>query len=119
MKNKKFPIEFHNNQIFWSFHLLTSVIITLFIFSSCSIHELGTEPVADQKRIEGSGNLISEEVDVPYFNSIFMNTAGLVTITQGTNQHVQVTTDENIMEYLVIRVLDDELIIEVVNNVSL
>ena len=48
-----------------------------------------------------------------------MNTAGLVSIRQGTEQNVIVTVDDNIMDYLIVRVQDDELIIEVINNVTL
>jgi hypothetical protein len=83
------------------------------------IHDLGTDPDIDKIKIKGSGNLVSEEIEVPYYHSISMNTAGLVNITQGTEQNVKVTVDENIMEYLLIQVRDDELIIEVVHDVSL
>jgi hypothetical protein len=48
-----------------------------------------------------------------------MNTAGLVNITQGDKQHIEVTADDNIMEYLSIRVETDMLIIEIVSDVSL
>ena len=119
MKQKKYPKNFRLNHRFFRAFYLTSSIILLFIFSSCMTGDLATDPWGAQLRIKGSGNLVSEEIDVPYYHSISMNTAGLVTITQGTKQHVQVTVDENIMEYLIIRVLDDELIIEVVNNVTL
>jgi hypothetical protein len=119
MRQKNYPSVFRNYQRSWDIRFLSSGIIFLFIFSACSIHDLSTEPDNHKKKVEGSGNLITEEIEVPYYSSITMNTAGLVTLTQGTEQNVKVTVDENIMEYIIIRVQDDDLIIEVVNNVTL
>jgi len=97
---------------------LSTVFLFIFIFSSCTINDLGTDPEIDQK-IEGSGNLVSEDIEVPSFHSISMNTAGLVNITQNTIQNIEVTVDDNILDYLIIRVQDEVLIIEIVSDVTL
>jgi len=107
------------NQRFQSLTFLALGMIILSILSSCSVHDFGTDPNDDQTRIKGSGEFITEEIDVPYFHSISMNTAGLVTITQGTEQNIDVTVDDNIIDFLIIKVQYDVLIIEVVDNVTL
>lgn len=119
MNQKNYPVS--NTHIQTSsvkYLLMVSILISL-ILPACIVQDWSTEPENDNLKIKGSGNLISEEMDVPYFHSISMNTAGLVTVTQGTEQHIEVTVDDNIMEHLSIRVHTDELIIEVVRGVSL
>jgi hypothetical protein len=119
MNQKNYPVS--NTHIQTSsvkYLLMVSILISL-ILPACIVQDWSTEPENDNLKIKGSGNLISEEMDVPYFHSISMNTAGLVTVTQGTEQHIEVTVDDNIMEHLSIRVHNDELIIEVVRGVSL
>jgi hypothetical protein len=48
-----------------------------------------------------------------------MNTAGLVTLSQETEQRLEFSVDDNIADYLIIEVRDEVLIIEVVRNVTL
>ena len=119
MKQNQNKFELRQYQKSFVKIFLISIMLTLFIFSSCTIHDFGTDPDNDQETIKGSGDLIIEEIEVPYFHSIIMNTAGLVTISQGTEQNVEVTVDENIMEYIIVRVQDDNLVIEIVKDVTL
>ena len=119
MNQKKYPILICGTQTFLKMSLLVVIILISFILPACMVQDWSTEPENDNLKIKGSGNLISEVMDVPYFHSVSMNTAGLVTVIQGTEQHIEVTVDDNIMEYLSIRVHNDELIIEVVRGVSL
>jgi len=100
-------------------YILLGIILFSLILQSCMVQDWSTEPETERTKIKGSGNLITEERDVPYYHSISMNTAGLVTITDGTKQHIEVTVDDNVMEYLSIRVENEMLIIEVVSDVSL
>jgi len=100
-------------------YIIILIMVVSFILPACLIEDLSTGPENERTRIKGSGVLISEEIVLPYFNSISMNTAGLVSITSGTDQHVEVTVDDNIIEYLSIRVEDEVLVIEVVKDVSL
>jgi len=83
------------------------------------IEDLSTDPETDKIKIKGSGNVISKDIEVPYFNSIFMNTAGLVTIAHGTEQNVTIIVDDNVLEYLNIHVQNDALVIEVVDDIAL
>ena len=86
MKQNKYTVEFSHHLKSYRMIFLTSILISLFIISSCSINDLGTESHSDQKKIEGSGDLISEEIEVPYFHSISMNTAGLSRLYRGQNK---------------------------------
>jgi len=119
MKQNQYQIGLGQDQKSFVMTMRILNLITIFIFSSCTIHDFGTDPDDNQNTVKGSGDLISEEIEVPYFHSISMNTAGLVNITQDLEQNVEVTVDEKIMEYIVIRVQDEELIIEVVEDVTL
>jgi hypothetical protein len=75
------------------FLLFGLVFITL-ITGACS-----TLPRINN-RIDGSGNLISEERNVSGFNRISLSGFGQVEITQGTTESLTVTTDDNIMPYI-------------------
>ena len=100
-------------------YLLLYIIIVALTMPSCMIEELATEPDNDRIKVRGSGDMIMEDLDLPFFNSISMNTAGLVEITSGTTQEVVLTVDDNVREYISIRVQDNYLIIETVEDVSL
>jgi len=100
------------------FPFLTTVVFVL-LLSSCFVHDLSTEPGDEHKSIKGSGITISEERDLPFFNSISMNTAGLVTTSSGDEQFVEITVDDNVMEYISVYVRDQVLVIETINHVSL
>jgi len=80
---------------------------------------LSIDPETDKTKVKDSENLISEIIEFPYFTSISMNTADLVTIAQGTEKNVNITVDDNLLEYLTIQVQNDELVLEVVNDVTL
>ena len=100
------------------FPVIGAVVFVLFL-SSCFVHELSTEPGDEHKSIKGSGIIISEERDLPFFNSISMNTAGLVNTSSGDEQYVEISVDDNVMEYLSVYVRNEVLVIEIINNVSL
>jgi hypothetical protein len=94
-------------------------IIVLITLSSCVVHELSTEPDNDRTKIKGSGKTVSEVRELPNFNSITMNTAGLVKITSGENQYLEITVDENVLEYIKVYVEEEVLIIEIEEKVSI
>ena len=107
------------NLVSYKNYVLLSLLIISFTLPSCMIEDLATKPHIDNTKVRGSGDLISEQLDLPYFNSISMNTAGLVEIESGSDQEVQVSVDDNIWEHIIIRVQDEELIIEVEQGISL
>jgi hypothetical protein len=99
--------------------IVAIILATVFLLSSCLIQDLSTDPQNDNNKVKGSGVIISEEIELPHFKSITMNTAGLVTVSSNTSQYVEVTVDDNILEYISIYVDNEILVIEIVENVSL
>ena len=105
---------------------LLIVLIVLLAFtcfnSACVIEKLSMDP--DYKGghttgIKGSGILISEQLELDYFDAVSMCTAGLVNVSQNEEQSVIVTVDDNILQYITIEVINHELIIAIVSGVSL
>lgn len=76
---------------------LIYLVLALFILSCAS------------ETIEGSGILVSESRDVPFFNSVSSEGVFEVHITQGTQQSIEVTADNNIISHLKTRVVNNEL----------
>jgi hypothetical protein len=61
------------------------------------------------ERIEGSGNIVTEERDVRGFNSVSLSTMGDVTIVQGDVESLTVRADDNFMQYIVSEVKNGDL----------
>lgn len=75
------------------------VLLILVLFSSCS----------DEEAISGSGQLITESRDVDFFTKVRSEGIFEVTITQGSSKSVEVTADDNIMNQVRTRVINNEL----------
>jgi hypothetical protein len=117
-KNNK-SVSIKRQSLFAEMYFVVIILIISLLLSACLIQDLSTEPDNGHAKVKGSGVSISEELELPHFKSIAMNTAGLVNITSGTDQNVEVTVDDNIIDYLSIYVENEVLIIEVVKDVSL
>lgn len=68
--------------------------------NGCSMHS-----------VKGSGNIISESRQVSEFNKIRLEGQGKVTLTQGIQSSLEVTTDDNILPSIETVVKDGKLII--------
>lgn len=102
--------------------LLFTLVCIALLNSACIIEKLSTCPDdCDEQstRIKGSGNPVTEEIIVDYFHSVSMCTAGLVNVSQGAEQSVLVIVDDNILQYITVEVINQELVIAVVSGVSL
>jgi hypothetical protein len=119
MSTKQHQASHIGHPVSFSHCLLIILILITLILPACVVQDWSTEPIDQRVKIKGSGVLISEERELPFFHSISMNTVGLVTISPGSEQHLEVTSDDNIMEYISIRVENDRLIIELDNDVTL
>jgi hypothetical protein len=73
---------------------LIALLSLAFFISACST----LDDLAN--RVEGSGNLISEDRSVRGFNRISLSGIGKVNITQGERESLTVTTDDNLMEFI-------------------
>ena len=66
---------------------------------------------------QGSGNVISEQREVPPFNEISLRGTGNIILTQGGNQFVEIRTDDNIMPLVTTEVKGRKLIIGTKGNI--
>ncbi|MFW5792659.1 MAG: head GIN domain-containing protein [Bacteroidota bacterium] len=93
------------------------MLLIAFVFfatlSSCSFGISGTE------RIKGSGEVISELRELPYFNAIDVSNSFDVFITMGEEFHVEIKADDNIVPLVITEVIDDVLEISIERNYSI
>lgn len=87
--------------------ILTCLIAaSLFFCLSCSDDDdNGTDP----QRLTGSGDLATVERTLPGVHSVSLITVGTVTVARGSQQSVEITLDDNLLEYLETEVADGEL----------
>jgi len=62
-------------------------------------------------KVYGSGTVISEERQVPFFNQIHLKGTGKVILTRAASQSVRVNTDDNIMPHIRTEVENGKLVI--------
>lgn len=79
---------------------LAAFMLAALPLSSCSINS-----------IEGSGIVVSETREVGGFDRISLSSMGLVVLTQGDEESLDVSADDNIMEYIVTEVRNGTLYI--------
>jgi hypothetical protein len=119
MNQKEQKISISSHGLLFTLSILSIITAISLSLSSCFVHEVSTEPANEHIKIKGSGVLVSEELDLPYFHSIRINTAGLVNTSSGDEQYVEISVDDNVLEYLSVYVRNEVLVIEIINNVSL
>lgn len=73
----------------------------------------------DNAKINGSGNITSIVYDVPVFNSIVHNTVGDVNVTYDSEQSLVVLCDDNIQEFVKLKVKNGSLYISLESDLSL
>jgi hypothetical protein len=54
----------------------------------------------DVQRVKGSGDLVTESMQVANFNSIDLSGSGEVVLTQNGSESLAIETDDNIMEHV-------------------
>ena len=77
---------------------------SIFLFSSCRMF--------GGKRVNGNGNIVTQDKTVKSFNSIDVSGAVNVHIRQDSSASVRVEADENLMEYLEVEVDGQTLVIK-------
>ncbi len=86
-----------------------AVILTLaVVLSGCYFGKMVTSPVV----VNGSGNVISEVRDVGSFSGVELNAVGQVKITQGDQDSLTVTADDNLLPLIKTTVRNGVLVIE-------
>jgi len=84
--------------------LKLTTILLLFIFSSCSDD--------DDVNVTGSGNIITEERNIDSFNEVNSPSSINVTILFGNDQNIEVSADDNIINFVETTVINDILIVD-------
>ena len=74
--------------------LLAVSIVTAFLTTGCIVIDLNG---CGMKSVNGSGNLATEDRQLPEFDQIALNGAGRVILVKGDMAHLQIRTDDNIM----------------------
>jgi hypothetical protein len=74
--------------------------------------------VSDDNRIEGSGFLVTETRAVEGFDGIIVSGAGLVIVEQTGYESLRITTDDNLLPYIVTEVRGGMLVIGAQSNTS-
>ncbi len=96
-------------------HLPLLLIALLFIPSlACSI----VIP-ANPNAIKGSGNIVTQTLDVSNFNSVTLENSGDVYLEQGQTESVTVEADDNILPLLETKVVGKELVLSTKPNTSI
>ncbi|MFH2055645.1 MAG: head GIN domain-containing protein [bacterium] len=87
--------------------ILTCLIAaTLLLCLSCSDDD---DDSTNPQRLTGSGVLTTVERTLPTFHSVALITVGNVILTSGNQQSVEITIDDNLLEYLETEVSGGEL----------
>lgn len=91
--------------------LSLALISGLLLFSGCIFPQRST-------RIIGSGDMITQARRVSGFNSIQLNGIGTLYIEQGNGESLEITAEDNIIEYLESNVVGNNLRLEESNFVN-
>lgn len=88
------------------------ILITAIAISSCNI--------IDSERVKGNGNITSKTYDLKNFSNLDLGSSMEVHITQSDNYSVKIETDENLFNYLSVKVNDgNTLEVDVKDNINL
>jgi hypothetical protein len=92
--------------------LLTFILALLLLTSGCVLPMRTT-------RVIGSGNTISEVRNVSDFDSIRLSGIGTLVITQGNRESLEITAEDNIIEYLQSKVVGKNLRLDIRDFINL
>lgn len=73
--------------------IITIILILAVVSFAC------TNPITFSK-VTGSGNIITEEIEVSDFNEVLLTGAGRLIITQSDQESLTITTDDNLIQYI-------------------
>ena len=83
------------------------ILISVFVIGCIVIN--GDGFVAE--KVYGSGTVVSEEREVPFFNQIHLKGTAKVILTRSASQSVRIKTDDNIMPHILTEVENGKLVI--------
>ena len=106
--NSQNNVNLSMRYLVWLFILITGLVLSGCDDTSCPTCY---DDWDNNNRIHGSGNVISVERNLAAFNSIVHNTVGDVNVTYGSEQSVTVICDDNIQQYVKLKVKNRSLYI--------
>jgi hypothetical protein len=83
--------------------LIGAYILLAVVLAACGFD------VSELELIEGSGDVITEEQDASNFDSVVLSGIGTARITQGDDESLTITADDNLMQYFETEVRDGTL----------
>ena len=88
--------------------LIIAALIVAMLVQSCTIAISGES--LGGETIKGNGNIVTRDYDMTDFNGISTSLSATVNFTKADNYSCIVSVDENLFEYLDIKVKDNELL---------
>jgi len=85
---------------------ITSILLIFVLFNSCW-----------GPYIDGSGDVIEKNHDVSDFNELEISGAFKVFVSVGNNESLKIIADDNLHEYIEVKVINDRLIIKTTINI--
>jgi hypothetical protein len=83
--------------------ILSLMLMLVFFMPSLACRAMAT------RRVEGSGRILNQEIDVRDFNSVVLEGFGDVYLEQGQTESLSIQTDDNLISVLDIKVIGKEL----------
>jgi hypothetical protein len=93
---------------FKHFGILTLCVLAALFISGCLVIDLGG---CSEKKVKGSGHVVTETRQVAEFDRIHLKGAGKVFLTRGENPSIEIKTDDNILPVIKTEVTDRKLVI--------
>ena len=89
-------------------HLIGILILVATMASGCIVVDLNG---CSKETVKGSGDVVTEERQLPEFKTIKLKGIGRVVLTQDASHTIRIQTDDNIMPLIKTEVHADELVI--------
>lgn len=93
-------------------HLFKLVAVGLAIIALLTACDFSVANLGTLTRVAGSGQVATESRNVSGFNGLIVNGAGNLTINRTGTESLSITTDDNLMQYIVTEVRGDKLVID-------
>lgn len=93
------------------FKLAVIGLLSMFLLTACGSNITSFDPKSTT-RVTGSGKVVTESRSVSGFNGLVVNGAGRVFIDRTGTESLAITTDDNMLPYIVTEVRDGKLTIE-------
>ena len=101
--------------------ILMMGLLTSFLFSTVAAQDekKKNKDHQNQRRVEGSGNVITREVPVQAFDELLASGVYSVVLTQGNKEAVKIEADDNLQELFKVKNEGSKLVIAMEKDVSI